>query len=879
MQNSFQKKIVRFTAIYGVLKKGGMCDILIAGQEDVCYNNKRSRKNTLGGGICMKKTGKVTKYLAVLCGIIFLFAFPMQAAASAAGQNTKTAAEVTSITMEKTKTIKVNQSVTLRPSVLPAKAVGQKLTWSSSDSSVASVVNGKVTGRAVGETVITARAANGKKAFCKVTVGITKTTTFDAFIRAAAELKKTAGSEGGARSAANSKFALKRLIVKTNGRALDYGKVKASSAVKGPEGMYVLQFATIAATESAMKTIEKWPGIVYVEPDSYVSVQVQKTGNGTSTIENVMGSASVTESFVTDEDAENGWADSDETVSSIGAVSNAGAAEASGTASADTVLAQANSWGVAKIGAATYAKRVASKRSNATIKVAVVDSGVAQHSFLNGRLLSGGYDFVDNDSNPYDEFGHGTHVAGTIVDCTPGLKVKILPVRVLNSAGRGTSLDIGSGIRYAADHGAKVINLSLTGDHCEYEEEQIRYAIRKGVTVVVSAGNDYSDIDTMNRCPAHMSSVICVGAVNSANKRPSFSNRGKTLDVAAPGVGILSCIPGGGYASWDGTSMAAPHVSALAAMLKIMNPSMTPAQVEKAIKNHCTDLGVSGWDKDYGAGIPNFASLGTVAVKQVKLNRTSVTVTKGKTCTLTATISPSNATNKKVTWSSSNTSVATVSSKGVVTAKKAGTATITAKSNNGKRASCKVTVKNPASAKLSVPVFSYSSMDENGRASIQWRSCSGAKGYRVKIYNYRNKATGTRYLSGASSTSWSMKLDKNTLYRISVCAYKVSSGKKVFGASRTVYLSAPRWPYSTNETPTAMTLNWSKITGLSGYRIYRSASFNTGYSLLKTLSANTRAIRITGINAYTYIRIIPYKTVNGKKINLPYATTTIMPGY
>ena len=90
-----------------------------------------------------------------------------------------------------------------------------------------------------------------------------------------------------------------------------------------------------------------------------------------------------------------------------------------------------------------------------------MDTGVSSHSFLSGRLLSG-YDFVDLDKNPSDPKGHGTHVAGTIVDCTPGLSVKILPIRVLGING-GTSINVGNGIRYAADHKASVINLSLGG--------------------------------------------------------------------------------------------------------------------------------------------------------------------------------------------------------------------------------------------------------------------------------------------------------------------------------------------------------------------------------------------------------------------------------
>ena len=112
-------------------------------------------------------------------------------------------------------------------------------------------------------------------------------------------------------------------------------------------------------------------------------------------------------------------------------------------------------------------------------------------------------------------------------------------------------------------------------------------------------------------------------------------------------------------------------------MVKLANPSYSPAKVESTIKSHCKDLGSKGWDQYYGYGIPNFANVGggkTIAVTKVSLNKTSVTVKRGSKYTLKATVSPSNATNKKVTWSSANPSVASVSSSGVVLGKRSGTA-------------------------------------------------------------------------------------------------------------------------------------------------------------------------------------------------------------
>lgn len=416
---------------------------------------------------------------------------------------------------------------------------------------------------------------------------------------------------------------------------MDFSKIKAKAVIKGVDNIYFVQFSTSSDAKMAMSEISNWSNIVYVEPDSYSG------------------------------DASNGEPDNSE----------------------DSFL----SWGVTKIGADKFAKSLASK-STTEIKVAVVDTGVSKHSFLGNRRTDDGYDFYDNDSDPSDPKGHGTHVSGTIVDCTPGLNVKIMPVRVLGLNG-GYSSTVGMGIRYAADHGAKVINLSLGGKHSNFKDDNIKYAVSKGVTVVVSAGNEYGSIDSLYYCPAHIPEAICVGAIDSYENKANFSNIGSALDVVAPGVGIVSCVPGGSYESWDGTSMAAPHVSALAAMVMLENPSYTPAQIEQTIKNNCKDLGTFGRDNIYGCGVPDFSKYAAVIPSSISLNKTSATIETGKTVSLTATITPSNATDKTVTWSSSNTSIATVSG-GIVTGKSVGNATITAKTNNGKTATCIVTVKN-----------------------------------------------------------------------------------------------------------------------------------------------------------------------------------------
>ena len=224
-------------------------------------------------------------------------------------------------------------------------------------------------------------------------------------------------------------------------------------------------------------------------------------------------------------------------------------------------------------------------------------------------------------------------------------------------------------------------------------DSAVKYAIDKGVCVVVAAGNDYGN--TADHCPAHINTAITVGAVDSNLQRAAFSNTGSSLDIVCPGVGIVSCVPGGGYRSLNGTSMATPHAAASVAMLRLLYPSKNPTEIEDLLCSHTVDLGDPGWDASYGAGRPNlelYIPEPTVLPTGISLNKTSLSLMEGESETLTATVSPSNATDKTVTWSSSNTSVATVSSGGKVTAKAAGSATITAKTVNGKTATCSVTV-------------------------------------------------------------------------------------------------------------------------------------------------------------------------------------------
>lgn len=206
------------------------------------------------------------------------------------------------------------------------------------------------------------------------------------------------------------------------------------------------------------------------------------------------------------------------------------------------------------------------------ITVAVIDTGVCMnHEDLEGRVLSNGYDFVDDDDDPDDVFGHGCSVAGIIaanIDNGIGISgfapnSSILPVRVLGPNGSGSMADVAKGIVYAADNGADIINLSLGSFvGSQAEKDAIDYAVGKGVLVIASAGNSGGALPGF---PARYDNVVAVGAVDSQGNRSSFSNKGG--DIWAPGSDIYTIYLNDTYKSLNGTSFSAPYTSAMAAVL------------------------------------------------------------------------------------------------------------------------------------------------------------------------------------------------------------------------------------------------------------------------------------------------------------------------
>lgn len=241
----------------------------------------------------------------------------------------------------------------------------------------------------------------------------------------------------------------------------------------------------------------------------------------------------------------------------------------------------------------------------AGVRVAVVDTGAAVGHVDLRRKVAGARDFVNDDGSVQDLGGHGTHVAGIVVARTGNRKgiaggcpsCKLLVAKVFDGKNTGTVARFAEGIRWSADRGAEVINLSFAHPApSTIEENAIDYARDRGAVVVAAAGNGDTSDPTY---PAASPGVLAVAATNRYDRRAAFSNFGNWVDVAAPGVEILSTIPRG-YASWNGTSMATPHVSALAALLASQGKSRT--RIEELIPQTAVDLGPDGRDPYFGAG-------------------------------------------------------------------------------------------------------------------------------------------------------------------------------------------------------------------------------------------------------------------------------------
>lgn len=407
----------------------------------------------------------------------------------------------------------------------------------------------------------------------------------------------------------------------------DYG---FDQCVSGPQNRCTLVFPSVEAAEKAIMEMQEDPHILYAELDQ-----------------------EVTACDVADI--------ADMTFQSYGA-DYAG-------------LAYLNSWGRHYVNQST---------------VAVIDSGVYPHVMLSSRLING-WDYVDNDEDPTnDGYGHGTHVAGIVADCTQGNAVSIYSIRILNEQGKGKISNTVNGILEAVDKGVPIINLSFVSTTVsEALDDAVLSAVSAGCTVVCSAGNNSKD--TAEVYPAHLTSsgVIVVGAADRSGNKASYSNYGESVDCYMYGSGISSCANDGGYITKSGTSQAAPHISAACALLSIIYGNPSSEVLEAKLK---TVLGGSS------GMIPIFDRL---VPQRINCHLTDLKLGKGETLALPTEALPV-LSNEQIQWSVSDESVIRIN-EGILSAENSGTAQLTGTCSNFEPISATVQVTEETSKKLQLP--------------------------------------------------------------------------------------------------------------------------------------------------------------------------------
>lgn len=317
------------------------------------------------------------------------------------------------------------------------------------------------------------------------------------------------------------------------------------------------------------------------------------------------------------------------------------------------VTAQSTPWGVSTDGVKADSAWTNNGVSGSGVVVAVIDTGVKyDHTDLDANMwdapgdvctvggvsvacTNNGYDFANDDNNPADGHGHGTHVAGTIAaennsDGVVGVayNAEIMAIKVLSDGGSGTTADITEGIDFARINGANVINMSIGGyGFSTAENEAVSNAWDAGVVVVSAAGNE-SQI--LHSYPGAFEKSLSVAAIhqtataNNPNEDMStrfvyFSNYA-FADVAGPGYGVYSTYNTGSYSTMSGTSMASPHVAGVAALILEKNPTFTSAQVKQVLESTAVDLGATGRDKFFGSGLVDANAATTSLSNQIVLS-------------------------------------------------------------------------------------------------------------------------------------------------------------------------------------------------------------------------------------------------------------------
>ena len=391
-------------------------------------------------------------------------------------------------------------------------------------------------------------------------------------------------------------------------------------------------------------------------------------------------------------------------------------------------------------------------QTGARVVVAVIDSGVdynhqdlSQNIWSNAGEIAGngidddkngyiddirGWDFVNNDNNPMDDNRHGTHVAGTIAaQGNNGVGVvgvnwqaAIMPLKFLSSSGSGSTANAIKAVDYAAKMGARISNNSWGGGgFSQALSDAIARAGAAGHLFVAAAGNAGANNDASASYPANyaLENIVSVAATDASDQRASFSNYGATtVDLGAPGVAIMSTTPSNGYQSLSGTSMAAPQVSGVAALLLASDPALTVAQLKDALFKGVDPIPALAGLTVTGGRLNAFNSVR--GLKRITVTPADASMPVGGTQQFAASGGTS-----PYTWSLSNPDVGSIDSAGLFTARAAGTTNVTATDSAGTAGSASVTVVGmtvtPADAAIAIGA-SVQLTASNGTAPYRWSS-------------------------------------------------------------------------------------------------------------------------------------------------------------
>lgn len=403
---------------------------------------------------------------------------------------------------------------------------------------------------------------------------LNNTATPEEFNDALQELKKEYDDEAVIRGEVSTN----RLILCFDGDKLDLSDFLADKVVTRENNRIIIQFSSEEEAQRCLEVLRNTDGIEYVMEDGYNPMGVNAIPHDAA--------GSGTDAVYTSQSGGKSY----------------------------------NSWGVEDMGMDKLAAYLEKNYNGDEIKVAVIDTGVLPNPGNKGRLCDGECFSVIYGPQPnaavdssFDVDGHGTHVAGIVLDATQGLDVKVIPIKAdaVGMEENGSEyITLGfsntallSAIQYAVDKDADVINMSLGGPRVNADADRaFRYevldAMKSGAVVVIASGNETTD--TADVSPAFIEECIVVGAHDKNHKIASFSNYGDSVDTTAPGVAVLSYYKGGKKAALPGTSMAAPHISALAAMVKMCAPDASAEQIGKYIEDYCDGKGDK---RHFGAGI------------------------------------------------------------------------------------------------------------------------------------------------------------------------------------------------------------------------------------------------------------------------------------